>query len=137
MNVISPKKPKGKNWHDCGEMNPDFNLGYGGHLWKLEGITVISSVETVHDPDDMPERNGPYYHISISRGPGVRCNSKDFKVVCRAFGMQDAKEDNHVPGGFVRNFWLPVNENIVGTVCPCKEHEPAIKEDKGDFVWRG
>ena len=98
MNVISPKKPKDKNWHDCGEMSPDFNLGYGGHLWKLEGITVISSVEAVHDPDDMPERNGPDYHISISRGPGVRCNSKDCKVVCRAFG--DGLKVDKIPALF-------------------------------------
>ena len=102
-----------------------------------KNIRVISSVEATNDPDDIPERRGPYYHISISRGPGIRCNRNDSKVVVRAFGMQDAEEDNHVPGGFVRNFWLPVNEKIVGSVCPCKEHEPAIRENKGDFVWRG
>ena len=140
INVISPKKPKGKNWLDCGDINPNFNMGYGGRVWRLRGecpIYVISSVEVTNDPDDISERRGAYYHISISKVGGTRCSSNYAKVVCRAFDMRDSEEDNHVPGGFVRNFWLPVNENMIGSVCPCKETEPAIKEDKGDFVWRG
>jgi hypothetical protein len=51
--------------------------------------------------------------------------------------MQDSDEDNHVPGGFVRNFWKPVAEKLIGHVCPCKDNEPEMAENKGDFVWRG
>ena len=47
------------------------------------------------------------------------------------------REDNHVPGGFVRNFWRPVADRFSGYECACVATEPAIVEDKGDFVWRG
>lgn len=46
------------------------------------------------------------------------------------------EEDNHVPYGIARNFWRPLAENLVGIECKCKEEEPAIVEDKGDYVWR-
>lgn len=30
-----------------------------------------------------------------------------------------------------------VADKYVGHECECKKSEPAIKEDKGDFIWRG
>ncbi len=45
--------------------------------------------------------------------------------------------NNHVPSGIARNFWRPVNESLVGKVCPCQDSEPTMVEDKGSFVWRG
>ncbi|AHC47973.1 hypothetical protein AX27061_3513 [Achromobacter xylosoxidans NBRC 15126 = ATCC 27061] len=53
------------------------------------------------------------------------------------FDLIDANEDNHVPSGRVRNFWRPVADRWAGYECPCQENEPAMREDKGDFVWRG
>jgi hypothetical protein len=44
---------------------------------------------------------------------------------------------NHVPSGRVRNFWRPVADHLSGYECPCVADEPAIREDKGDYVWRG
>ena len=41
------------------------------------------------------------------------------------------------PNGCVRNFWRPVADHLSGYECPCVEHEPAMVEDKGDYVWRG
>jgi hypothetical protein len=29
-----------------------------------------------------------------------------------------------------------VADHLSGYECPCQETEPAIREDKGDFVWR-
>ena len=80
------------------------------------------------------------YHISISKPvrPGVtkRCDSNEARWVLSQFNLEGAEEDNHVPGGRVRNFWRPVANSLVGIECECKESEPAIIEDKGDFVWR-
>jgi len=54
----------------------------------------------------------------------------------RQFDAEGAEEDNHVPYGFVRNFWLPVNQSLIGFECPCKATEPVMKENKGDYIWR-
>lgn len=99
-----------------------------------DGFAVLSAVE-------MAEAEGPesplelHYHISISKNGG-RCDSNEAHWVLQEFGCEGAEEDNHVPYGVVRNFWRPVNENRVGIECACKEDEPAIREDKGDYVWR-
>lgn len=134
--VIRPKEPKGAGWIHEGLADERFTLGYEGHIWFFaeQGISVISAVEVAHDPKDIDK--GPEYHISISRSGG-RCTRNEARFVCKDFGMTDAEEDNHVPNGFVRNFWMPVAENLIGHQCHCKDEEPAMVEDKGDFVWRG
>lgn len=68
---------------------------------------------------------------------GERCSSADAVFVLAAFDLSDAKEDNHIPNGKVRNFWRPVADHLSGYECPCVEQEPAMVENKGDFVWRG
>lgn len=134
--IIKPKAPKGSGWIDGGQPSSAFTLGYEGRYWLYpeRGLMVISAVEVARDPDDIDK--GPEYHVSVSRNGG-RCDRNDARFVLKAFGMEDSDEDNHVPGGFVRNFWKPVAENLAGHVCPCKDHEPSMVEDKGDFVWRG
>lgn len=111
---------------------PNATMGFEGYYWEYpeRGFTVISALEVVN-----PEI-GPEYHISISKNRG-RCSRNEARFITKCFGMQDAEEDNHVPGGFVRNYWLPVNESLIGKECPCKESEPVMREDKGDFEWRG
>ena len=42
----------------------------------------------------------------------------------------------HRRRGKVRNFWRSVATGLIGLECECKAEEPAIIEDKGDFVWR-
>jgi len=98
----------------------------------------MSAVEVARDPDDIEK--GPEYHVSVSKNIGgivMRASRNEARFVIKAFDMLDADEDNHVPGGQVRNFWKPVAENLIGHVCPCKEEEPAMVEDKGDYIWRG
>ena len=34
-----------------------------------------------------------------------------------SFGVEGALEDNHVPGGLVRNFWRPVADHLEGREC--------------------
>ena len=134
--VISPKKPTGNGWMDRGPTPAEINLGYEGRAWEYppQNIIAISAVEVANDPNDIDK--GPEYHLSISKSGG-RCDRNEARFVLKCFGMTDAEEDNHVPGGFVRNYWLPVAEKMIGHECECKATEPAMTEDKGDFVWRG
>jgi hypothetical protein len=113
-------------------------MGYATRAFAhREGFLVLSAVEVAADADGIDR--GPEYHLSFSKevaGFKVRCDTNDAVWLLREFELEGAEEDNHVPHGFVRNFWRPVAENLVGMECACKEDEPAIREDKGDFVWR-
>lgn len=112
-------------------------MGYDAQGWfhPDTGLAVISAVEVADDGDGV--ERGPEYHISVSRNGAQRATSQEAQQVLRDFDLEGAEEDNHVPGGNVRNFWRPVAENLVGIQCACKADEPAIVEDKGDYTWRG
>lgn len=137
--IIKPKRPATPGWRRAAWWTcpPQLaELGYPVEAWEHPhtGLFALSAVEVVaeaHGPD-----LGPEYHLSLSLNGG-RCPSCDALFVLNAFGLVDAKEDNHVPGGFVRNFWRPVADNLSGYECKCVDEEPAMREDKGDFVWRG
>ena len=132
--IIKPKSPAGPGWRKIDAPAPELEkMGYPYEIWAHDdnGLGVISAVEVASDED-----LGPECHISVSAF-GNRCSGSDALWVLQQFDMVDSDEDNHVPGGNVRNFWQPVNRDLVGHVCPCKETESAIKEDKGDYVWRG
>lgn len=98
------------------------------------GLFVITAVEVAHDPGKP--FLGPEYHISISRA-GQRCDAAEALWVLAQFDLTEAREDNHVPGGIVRNFWRPVADHLAGYECPCVRDEPAMRENRGDYVWRG
>jgi hypothetical protein len=98
-------------------------------------LGVISAVEVASEAPGLPAL-GPAYHLSVSRF-GQRCTSADALWVLAQFDLVDAKEDNHVPGGQVRNFWRYVADNLSGHECACVDVEPEIREDRGDYVWRG
>lgn len=135
--IIKPKRPTISGW-DQGPKPPAWvSLGYEAEIWRHAEtkLCVISAVEVAKDDDSIDR--GPEYHISISKDGRKRCSSYEARQVLKQFGMDGAEEDNHVPSGVVRNFWRPVAENLVGLECACKEEEPAIVEDKGDYVWRG
>jgi len=96
---------------------------------------VISAVEYIQEG----EKAGPEYHLSFSRQTlegKQRVTSNEAKWLLDQFGLEGSFEDNHVPGGKVRNFWRTVREDQIGLECACQETENAIREDKGDFVWR-
>lgn len=134
--IIKPLTPISPSWRNLGRTAEEHTFGYEGYYWlHSDGFVAISSVEVVEGghTDEMM----PHYHLSISKGNQRRCSSADAQFICAQFGMSDALEDNHVPGGFVRNFFMPVAENQRGVLCPCNDNEPAMLEDKGDFVWRG
>lgn len=138
QSIIKPKTPNGPGWEKI--INPNAamldGLGYPHETWQhlANGLLAISAVEVAADPG-RPSL-GPEYHLSVSAF-GRRCTAAGALWVMAQFDLADAKEDNHVPSGKVRNFWRPVADHLSGYECPCQENEPAIVEDKGDYVWRG
>ena len=137
--VIQPKRPVVQGWRlargwACPP--PLVELGYPVQAWEhpSSGLFALSAVEVASEPG-KPEL-GPEYHLSVSMS-GQRCTAADALFVLVSFGLEDAKEDNHVPSGRVRNFWRPVADSLSGYECPCAADEPTMREDNGDFVWRG
>lgn len=136
INVIKPKRPLLPGWRRITDMISPL-IGVAHEIWAHDSarLTVISAVEVASEGPGLPPL-GPAYHISIIQF-GERCSSADALWVLAQFGCADAKEDNHVPSGRVRNFWRYVADNLSGYECACVAIEPAIREDRGDYVWRG
>lgn len=138
--IVKVLTPKGDGWREI-PMDKRYSLGFPSRAFiHKSNLAVISAVEVASEPG---MDKGFEYHISISKQlptrigtVQARCDSNEAKWVLDQFGLEGAEEDNHVPNGLVRNFWRPVADRLVGLECPCKEEEPAIREDKGDFVWR-
>ena len=140
--IIQPKRPTGPGWQPGPTVPEWVTFGYAAEAWTYpaRGLHVISAVE-VAETTPGSEELGPEYHLSISRtgrnGHPDRCSSADARWVLAQFTLEDAEEDNHVPHGRVRNFWRTVADKFSGYECHCKDTEPAIVEDQGDFTWRG
>jgi hypothetical protein len=137
--IVKPKVPNGRGWEQIkNHMTRQLDAlgGYPNQTWYhlQTGLLAISAVEVATDPG-QPSL-GPEYHLSIS-ACGNRCSAADALWVLAQFDLTDAKEDNHVPSGKVRNFWRPVADGLSGYECHCVGEEPAMREDKGDYVWRG
>lgn len=106
---------------------------------RANEVSVISSIEMVEESYGKPPR--PEYHISVSGLAYVgveiyRCSEQRAQWVLKKFGAENFTQDNHVPNGKVRNYWRPVADPLAGQSCPCIEVEPAVKEMKGDYIWR-
>lgn len=136
ISIIKPKRPVISGWVQEPAPPGWVSLGYECESWyhPASRLCVFSAVEVAKDADNIDR--GPEYHISISKDGRRRCTRSEAIQVLKQFNLDGAEEDNHVPYGIVRNFWRPVAENLVGLECACKKDEPAIVEDKGDYVWR-
>jgi hypothetical protein len=136
LDVIQPKRPTQPGWRQIHGRVAAL-VGSAHELWAHDahGLGVITAVEVASEAPGMPPL-GPAYHISISAF-GQRCSTADAVWVLGQFDLLDAKEDNHVPSGRVRNFWRYVADNLSGFDCACTDTEATIREDRGDFVWRG
>lgn len=135
--IIKPLRPLRSGWEGPFSVDPRVTFGYAATSWlhTKERIFVISAVEVALDKDGIDR--GPEYHISISKrsvAGACRCSVAEAMWVLHQFGLDGAEEDNHVPGGVVRNFWRTVSDALVGLECACKEAEQAVVED--DYVWR-
>lgn len=141
LTVIPPKRPIVPGWRRLPDAItrtlPIAGEGYPFEVWANDSakLGVISAVEVASEARGLPAL-GPAYHLSVSRF-GDRCSSADALWALAQFDLSDAKEDNHVPGGKVRNFWRYVADNLSGYEYACVDVEPAVREDKGDYVWRG
>jgi hypothetical protein len=140
LSIIKPRRPTGSGWVQGDAPPPAVTLGFEGETWfhASSQLFVISAVEVAAAEGGIDK--GPEYHISVSRQPAhgaARCTTADALWVLAAFDLIEAEEDNHVPHGIVRNFWRPVADRLVGLECTCKADEPAIVENRGDYVWRG
>ncbi|MGT2493780.1 hypothetical protein ACU4GD_32925 [Cupriavidus basilensis] len=93
-------------------------MGFACEAWfhPESGMQTFSAVEVAHDPGAL--ELGPEYHRSISKhGSGSRpkrASSAEARWCLAQFELLDAKEDNHVPSGNVRNFWRPGGRPSVG-----------------------
>lgn len=139
QSIVQPKRPIVQGWRQATwwKCPPQLaELGYPVMAYEHPSscLFVLSALEVAHEPG-KPSL-GPEYHLSVTMN-GARCSASDALFALHSFGLADAKEDNHVPSGRVRNFWRPVADSLSGYECPCVDEEPAIREDKGDFVWRG
>jgi hypothetical protein len=138
LSIIKPLRPSGSGWIGPIELPPRVMLGFEGYLWQhLQlAVSVISALEVSKDADGIDR--GPEYHVSIAAlgpvGP-ARCPKELAQLVLRTFGGLDGwEEDNHVPGGVVRNFWRPVADPMIGLECACKDTEAVVVE--GDYEYR-
>lgn len=149
--IVQPLKPAGGGWRECptDSVRDWPSLPYSIQRWYNRGheVQALSAVECVNQEGKI-DIDRLEYHVSLSGrkqldadgfvfGPVYRISSSRARWALRIFGMDEALEDNHVPSGLVRNYWRPLNDREVGEVCKCVEEEPAMREMKGDFVWRG
>lgn len=139
VSLIQVRRPRFADWRECPLDALRWRHTNGpirSFFHDKSSLAVLSAVEYVADGN----ADGPEFHISISRQHRTlgtrRCSSTEARWVLKQFGLEEAVEDNHVPGGLVRNFWRPVADAMVGYECHCVAGEPAIVEDRGDYVWR-
>lgn len=138
VSIAQVKRPRFPTWREIPVVGPIATSPYPKRAFfhDQSSLSVFSAVEFIDDG----KVDGPEYHLSIAkqhrtRGT-TRCTGNEARWVLKQFDLEGAIEDNHVPGGMVRNFWRPVAEPMVGRPCPCIEAENAIAEDKGDYIWR-
>jgi len=141
--IIRPLKPKGPGWieWDCDTTRwPRKPIEAHRYYNRANEVQVISALENVQERPGV--ESWVEYHVSVSgvkygSARPYRISEKRAQWTLREFGLDGSTQDNHVPGGVVRNYWRPIAEPNVGRECPCVETESKITEMKGDYVWRG
>ena len=105
----------------------------GAHVWDhVSGLRVLTAVELVQGESPRSDIAW-HHHLSVSMA-GHRASPGEALAALAAFALEGAEEDNHVPGGIARNFWLEVGLDVQ-PACPCKATEPP-HEEPGGYVWR-
>lgn len=122
--TITSRRPTGDGWTFMGFLRPPPVYELVTAWSHRTGINVVSSVPRTEA--------GPEWHISVTFRGG-RASREQVRAALAAFDMRDAEEDNHVPHGKARNFWLPVNRDARGKHCKCKDESPLFTE--GEYQW--
>lgn len=141
--IVKPLRPQGGGWAQWPWYQPaGYARPYAIERWYNRGqeVQAVSAIEVVKPEGDAEAR--PEYHVSVSglkHGADkiYRVSESRARWVLKEFGLEGWFEDNHVPGGLVRNYWRPVAEPHVGEVCACVAEEPTMREMNGDYIWRG
>ncbi len=137
--IIKPLRPGKGPWRQVELPAPCAHVELMERWCHPAGYNVLSAVENVSG--ELPGQFTLQYHISITKFPPPdrdcsRCPEQEALWILSCFGLDGWEEDNHVPDGKARNYWRHVAEPDVGRECPCKESEPVVVEDKGDYIWR-
>jgi hypothetical protein len=142
QSVIPSLRPLCVGWVQWPVLHPDTRAAAADITrWynRAHEVQVLSAVEVIGG--EIAGIRRPEYHVSVSRlrwqaDHNQRASDSLARWALKQFGFDGAEEDNHVPHGIVRNYFRPVAEPLIGQECACKETEPAIKEDRGDYIWR-
>ena len=135
---VDPRRPQGSGWvpdllrqrQMRREQGPVFARI---EAWQHGQVLVLSNVEDVTP-------GGVTWHCSVSEAGG-RPGRSAMRLVRRAFGMEEAEEDNHSPGQRIRSLWLPVDP-AQRKPCACVVLEEPTLGDAGmpgdldRYVWR-
>lgn len=98
--------------------------------FSYAGLLVLSEINDMEAPDGSKE-SIPQWLVTVSKN-GKRVSDDDLDRVRRAFGMEQAEEDNHHPG-VSRALFLCVDPDRRAT-CECKADESTVVEPDG-YTW--
>lgn len=135
---VDPRRPQGSGWVPDllrqRQMRRDMPPVFARiEAWQHGQVLVLSNVEDVTP-------GGVTWHGSVSEAGG-RPGRSAMRLVRRAFGMEEAEEDNHSPGQRIRSLWLPVDP-AQRKPCACVVLEEPTLGDAGmpgdldRYVWR-
>jgi hypothetical protein len=127
MSYIGAKTPILGDWSEGRPIH--FGMVAARDFMHCTGIRALSAIELVEGEDGKVTRE---WHVSVSHGGKIPSNEA-MDMVRRAFGMEDAFEDNHNPG-VVRNLWLAIDPDDRRKGCTCVENEAA--HEQGPRIWR-
>lgn len=94
--------------------------------WTNGKLNAISELCIADHPDG--DGSGLHFHISFT-AKGKHADTRPVLRALKAFGLSEAREDNHEPGA-ARNFWLPVDP-AHRVDCECKTTEQQMVERNG------
>jgi hypothetical protein len=124
MSEPTSRRPSGGDWKFV-DLVPSSNGEIAAAWLHRTGVGVLSALEKT-DTGDLE------WHVSVSYR-GKVATGEQVRFALAAFDMISAEEDNHVPHGYVRNFWLPVNPERRGAPCKCKDESPLFVE--GEYAY--
>lgn len=132
MTKLQPRKPRGAGWERiltplvtrdaCGSNSVTYR--------RSDGTRVCSSLANAELPGEPPAV-GPTWMLSVSCNQ-QRASNAVVRRALRAFRLERADEDNHIPG-IIRMFFMPVDP-ARRSICECKLTEEIVVEPDG-FVW--
>jgi hypothetical protein len=122
---MKPKTPKNRKWQQVGRGL----AGDTGALWfRLGAVLVCSQVARMGAPDSSGDVLLTWL-VSVSEAGRSMPTDLTMRRVRRAFGMQQAEEDNH-ENGVSRKLFLVVDPSR-RVACECKTDETVVTRPDG------